>query len=133
MYTLQPSQSGSSSLPCRIYFTNILFGIAISFILSTCPNHCSLWALMNLAISSAGHGSRAVWGMYCLRSLGSRDRGFESHSGHGRLVFVYMCAFFCVCVQVEALRRADHPPKESYWLSMIQKKKTEVKRRVSWR
>jgi hypothetical protein len=24
------------------------------------------------------------------------------------------CAFFCVCVQVEALRRADHPPKESY-------------------
>jgi hypothetical protein len=27
---------------------NILFGIAVSFILSTCPNHCSLWALMNL-------------------------------------------------------------------------------------
>jgi hypothetical protein len=50
---------------------------------------------------------------YCLRSLGSRDRGFESHSGHACLVFVCMCAFFCVCVQVEALRRADHPPKES--------------------
>jgi hypothetical protein len=29
-------------------------------------------------------------------------------------VFVCMCAFLCVCVQVEALRRADHPPKESY-------------------
>jgi hypothetical protein len=52
--------------------------------------------------------------MHCLRSLGSRDRGFESHSGHGCLVFVCVCAFFCVCVQVEALRRADHPPKESY-------------------
>jgi hypothetical protein len=26
--------------------------------------------------------------MHCLRSLGSRDRGFESHSGHGCLVFV---------------------------------------------
>jgi hypothetical protein len=45
---------------------------------------------------------------------------------------VCVCAFFCVCVQVEALRRADHPPKESYRLSMIQEK-TEVKWRVSWR
>jgi hypothetical protein len=34
-------------------------------------------------------------------------------------VFVCMCAFFCVCVQVEALRRADHPLKESYRLSKI--------------
>jgi hypothetical protein len=31
----------------------------------------------------------------CLRSLGSSDRGFESHSGHGCLVCV--CAFFCLC------------------------------------
>jgi hypothetical protein len=36
---------------------------------------------------------------------------------------VCVCAFFCVCVQVEALQRADNPPKESYRLSMIQKKK----------
>jgi hypothetical protein len=28
-----------------------------------------------------------------------------------------VCAFFCVCAQVEALRRADHPSKESYRLS----------------
>jgi hypothetical protein len=36
---------------------------------------------------------------------------------------VCVCAFLCVCVQIEALRRADHPLKESYRLSMIQKKK----------
>jgi hypothetical protein len=36
-------------------------------------------------------------------------------------MFVYVCAFFCVCVQVEALQRADHPSKESYWLSLIKK------------
>jgi hypothetical protein len=30
---------------------------------------------------------------------------------------VCVCAFFCVCVQVEALRRADHPSKESYRMS----------------
>jgi hypothetical protein len=34
-------------------------------------------------------------------------------------VFVWVCAFFCVCVQVEALRRADHPPKESYRMYKI--------------
>jgi hypothetical protein len=28
-------------------------------------------------------------------------------------------AIFCVCVQVEALRRADQPPKEFYRLSKI--------------
>jgi hypothetical protein len=29
--------------------------------------------------------------------------------------------FFCVRVQVEALRRADHPSKESYRMSLIKK------------
>jgi hypothetical protein len=34
---------------------------------------------------------------------------------------MYMCAFFYVCEQVEALRRADHPSKESYPLFLIKK------------
>jgi hypothetical protein len=59
--------------------------------------------------------------MNCLCSLGHWDCGFESHSWHGCLVSVYVCAFFCVCVQLEALRRADHPSKESYRLSLIKK------------
>jgi hypothetical protein len=33
---------------------------------------------------------------------------------------------FSVCVQVEALRRADNPSKESYRLSKIRKKKTKL-------
>jgi hypothetical protein len=28
-----------------------------------------------------------------------------------------MCVHFSVCVQVEALQRADHPPKVSYRMS----------------
>jgi hypothetical protein len=39
---------------------------------------------------------------------------------------VCVCAFFCVCEQVEALRRADHPTKESYRLCMIKKKTNET-------
>jgi hypothetical protein len=31
-------------------------------------------------------------------------------------VCVCVCVFLSVCVQVEALRRPDHPPKESYRL-----------------
>jgi hypothetical protein len=50
---------------------------------------------------TAGHGSRAVWGMYCLRSLASRDRGFGSHARHGCLVCVCV---YSVCV-VLCLRR----------------------------
>jgi hypothetical protein len=46
----------------------------------------NLWA--------AGHGSRVVWGMYCLLSLGSQDHGFESHARHGCLVCV--CVFLCL-------------------------------------
>jgi hypothetical protein len=40
-------------------------------------------------------------------------------------VLVFVCAFFCVCVQVEALRRADHPPKESYRLCLEYRSETE--------
>jgi hypothetical protein len=45
----------------------------------------------------AGHGSRTVYDMNSLRSRGRRDRGFESHSGHGCLVFV-LCVRFSVFV-----------------------------------
>jgi hypothetical protein len=34
--------------------------------------------------------------MYCLRSLGSRDRGFESHSWNECVVFVCVCVFLCL-------------------------------------
>jgi hypothetical protein len=55
--------------------------------------------------------------MNCLRSLKRWDRGFESHSGHGCLLCVCVYSVFVLpCVQVSALRRADHTSKESYSL-----------------
>jgi hypothetical protein len=43
----------------------------------------------------AGHGSRAVYGMHCLRSLGRWDRGFKTNTRHGCLTCV--CVFLCLC------------------------------------
>jgi hypothetical protein len=59
-----------------------------------------------------GHSSRAIEGMNCLRLLGRWNREFESHSGHGFLVYVcFYSVFVLSCVQVAALRRADPPVK----------------------
>jgi hypothetical protein len=44
---------------------------------------------------NADHSGRAVYGMYCLRSLERWDRGFESHSSYGCL---YCVRLFCICV-----------------------------------
>jgi hypothetical protein len=52
--------------------------------------------LFQVYFNDTGHGSRAVWGINCLRSLGRCDRGFESHLGHGCLV----CVCVCVCENV---------------------------------
>jgi hypothetical protein len=46
---------------------------------------------------AAGRGSRSVQGLSCLRSLGSCDRGFESHLEYGCLVCVRARLFY-VCV-----------------------------------
>jgi hypothetical protein len=51
--------------------------------------------------------------------------GSNCTQGHGCLVREHVCVcacartFFCVCIQVEALQRADHLPKESYRLYKI--------------
>jgi hypothetical protein len=67
--------------------------------------------------TNAGHSSRSVWGMNCLRSLGRWDRGFESHPGHGCFVCVCVYSVFVLPrVSVAALRRADHSSKEYYRL-----------------
>jgi hypothetical protein len=53
--------------------------------------------------------------------LGCWDRGFESRSRPGCLS-VSFCVVLCCPVSVEALRRADHSSKESYYMSKLFKK-----------
>jgi hypothetical protein len=46
-------------------------------------------------------------------------------------VCVCVCVCFSVCVQVEALRRADYPPNESYRMSdLVNRSETESFREV---
>jgi hypothetical protein len=54
---------------------------------ANCYYFLYVWRLM------AGHGSRAVWGMNCLRLLGRCDSGFESHLGHECLVCVFVVLY----------------------------------------
>jgi hypothetical protein len=58
---------------------------------------------------NAGHGSRAIWGMNCLRSLGRCDCGFETVFGHGCLVCVCVCIFLCLSCPVFRQRPCDVP------------------------
>jgi hypothetical protein len=60
------------------------------------------------------YGSSTI--VYCLLPLKHWGRGFESYSRHECLFAFTLC--LCCSVQVAALRRADHPSKESYGLSM---------------
>jgi hypothetical protein len=61
--------------------------------------------------------------MNCLLSFGRWDHGFESQLGHGCLVCMCVYSVFVLsCVQVAALRRADHSSKESYRLYRSRRK-----------
>jgi hypothetical protein len=70
------------------------------------------------------------WDLYEPRGPAKGPKGVKSHPtklkkkactvfARSEPVIVGVCAFFCVCVQVEALRRADQPPKESYRMFKI--------------
>jgi hypothetical protein len=137
-----PSCTSSKSLLCTKWNKRILFLVSNHSKGRNLWDHRSLttcWpapasALPDMGDSGLREKKRSLFAILytflgrsqacTVRSLGSRDHGFESHSGHGCLMFVYVCAFFCVCVQVAALRRADHPSKESYRLSLIKKLRT---------
>jgi hypothetical protein len=70
---------------------------------------------------TAGHGSRAVWGMYCLPSLGSCGRGFESRTKHGCLVRVCVYSVFVLWLCDELITR----PRSPTVCKMIMKLKTQ--------
>jgi hypothetical protein len=67
--------------------------------------------------------------MNCLRLLERRNRGFESHSGHGCLVFVFYVRFSVFVYRErpcdELITRPRSPPAA---LDLV----TKVKREVSW-
>jgi hypothetical protein len=68
--------------------------------------------------------------MNCLRSRGRRDRGFQSHSGHGCFSVCVVCVFLCLCT--------GRGLATSWWpvqgvLPTVIDLVTEVKRKVSWR
>jgi hypothetical protein len=50
--------------------------------------------VMKIAADNSGF---EVWGMDCLRSLETWDRGFESHSRHGCLCAFIQCLYCSVC------------------------------------
>jgi hypothetical protein len=63
--------------------------------------------------------------MYCLRSLGSRDRGFESHTRYGCLVCVFI---LCLCCPVFRQRSCDElitRPRSPTVCKMIMKLKNQ--------
>jgi hypothetical protein len=62
----------------------------------------------------------AEWSKVCTVFARSEDGIVCSNPTQGMDVWcLCICVRFSVCVQVEALRRADHPPKESYRASKI--------------
>jgi hypothetical protein len=49
-----------------------------------------LQSTVGMLYVSADHSGRAVYAMNCLRSLQRWDRGFESHSRHGCVLYAFI-------------------------------------------
>jgi hypothetical protein len=64
--------------------------------------------------------------MYCLRALGSRDRGSNPIQGMDVWYVHVFILFVLPWVYVEDLRGADHPSKESYHLQNDQNGKSNL-------
>jgi hypothetical protein len=70
---------------------NILFGIALSSILSKCPNHLILWDLINLTISSHFNIVFSSSLYLILHTLFSITGSYNFSLRHSH------CIFFCYC------------------------------------
>jgi hypothetical protein len=80
--------------PTRPFRNRVSNHAGLSFLLS---EQGEVLVSFNDTIPTAGHSSRAVYGMNCLRSLGRGDGGFESHARYGCLLCVCV-RLFCVCI-----------------------------------
>jgi hypothetical protein len=90
---------------------------------------CSQTTFITHAVSWAGHGNWAVWGMYCLRSLGSRDRGFD----FPHKAWMFGMCLLCLCCPVLGQRPCDKlitRPMSPTVCKMIKIKKQPRHRRV---
>jgi hypothetical protein len=80
---------------------------------SLVPSNLIYGFLNTLRRQMACHGSRAIWGMNCLRSLGRWDHEFESNSRHECLVCMRI---FCVCLETGwSLVQGVLPPVTNYY------------------
>jgi hypothetical protein len=121
-----------------LFSPNILLSTLFSNILSLGSSRCVrdqvshpyrttgkirvLYILIFMCLDSKRPVMAAEWSKACTVFARSEAGIVCSNPTQGMDVWclcVCLCAFFSVCVQVEALRRADHPPKESYRLSEI--------------
>jgi hypothetical protein len=90
-----------------------------------CKKYTTYFVCMHVCTDYSG---RAVWGMNCLRLLGSWDRGFEFQSRHGCLCVRLFCVCVALCVGSGLATDWSPVPQTVYRIKKLQKRPRPNKR-----